>query len=98
MGDENERPSIKDLMEQIKPPDMSWADMPGMESEGPPLTAKMVSIVQILQGELMLCDPCLRWLKAKQAELADAKLRALYTEEELTAMREAMEKEDAKKK
>ena len=39
----------------------------------------------------MLTVPCLNWLHQKQAVIATAKLEALYSPEELTAMREKMQ-------
>jgi len=57
------------------------------------LTPRMVAIVQLLQAEPILCEPCLRWLKQKQAELAAAKLQTLYTTEEIAAMQHQLKEQ-----
>lgn len=54
-----------------------------------PLAAsdKYKAIRQILNQEPILVQPCLQWLQLKLAELANAKLATLYTQEQLEEMR-----------
>lgn len=64
------------------------------EREGEPtITPKMASIVAELQSDdgLLLVEPTLRWVQQKKGEMAMAKLRVLYTDEEIVAMRQALE-------
>lgn len=75
--------------------DSEWMPTPG---GGPaagageaPITPRMVEIIRILQGNLLLTEPCLKWLQQKQAELSMASLRVLYTDEEIKAKIAAMQ-------
>lgn len=52
----------------------------------PEFTAATLSVVQILRDDPILAEACLKWLQRKQSEMLMAKLRAIYTEEELQAM------------
>ena len=55
-----------------------------------PIPPRLVEIVQILQNNLLLCEPCLLWLRQKQGEMSAAQLRVLYTEEQLEALKERL--------
>lgn len=49
-----------------------------------------IELVHILLADPMLVVPCLNWLHQKQAIIATAKLEALYSPEELAALRKSL--------
>lgn len=59
--------------------------LPGGLAE-PLITDKMCAIIRELQDDLMLVEPTLRFVRAKKAQLASAKLAVLYTPDELADM------------
>jgi len=68
-----------------------WMGSTATDNEKP-ITPKMVEIIARLQGNLLLVEPTLNWVKQKEAELAGAQLGVLYTPEELEALRERVSK------
>lgn len=73
--EKKERPSLSDLLKTFRR---------GQDQK--PITPKMSAILQILQGDLVLVQPCLEWLLVKQAELSRAKLITLYGESRYNQM------------
>jgi hypothetical protein len=71
----NSRPSFSDLLKTCQ-----------RDQDQKPITPKMSVILQILQSDLVLVQPCLEWLLGKQAELSRAKLIALYGVERYNQM------------
>jgi len=82
---------LRELVERLTPlPLEPLVDLTAADA-GPPITPKMCEIIVRLQSNLLLVEPTLNWIRAKEAELAGAQLRLLYSEEELTVMRERVE-------
>lgn len=57
------------------------------------LSPKFQQITVILNENPILIGPCLEWLGHKQAEIAMATLNALYTPEQIEAMKKQMIKD-----
>ena len=55
------------------------------------ITPRMLEILSLLIDDPILCEPCLRWLHSKRAQIASSKLAALYTPEEIEALRQEMQ-------
>jgi len=74
--------------EELRAFDLPQIARPGAnEPGGPVITNKMVELIGELQGELMLVEPTLNFVRKKKAEIAAAKLSVLFTPEELAAKR-----------
>ncbi len=97
MAKRRKRGTVKEMVEAIESAEGEAPDLippiHGSQGDGPPLTAKMIRIVQILQSNLLLCEPTLNWLERKQSELAAAQLAVLFSPEELAAKRKLLEGE-----
>jgi hypothetical protein len=59
--------------------------------EGEAITPKMVEIVKLLQKNLLLVEPTLKWIRETEARMTQAQLTVLYTKEELDEMKKALE-------
>lgn len=77
---------LKEVADAMTAQDAAVSDEPAKEA--PPITSKMVEIIVRLQANLLLVEPTLQWVKAKEAEMAQAQLGVLYSPGELAAMQE----------
>ena len=89
---DNERSvRLRSLVERLTPALEPWIGSTAADNEKP-ITPKMVEIIARLQGNLLLVEPTLNWVKQKEAELAGVQLGVLYSPEELEALRERANK------